>query len=91
MDPSAGSGLPSLRTAPRERVTHHGDYLGNVKRQRRAEDLIVRDFIRLREAWKLRRENERLATELRKAHLVIEVQKKVALLWERQVGPEEKS
>jgi hypothetical protein len=39
----------------------------------------------------LRRENERLVGELRKAHLVIEVQKKVALLWERQVGPEENS
>jgi transposase len=43
------------------------------------------------ELRKLRRENERLSIELRKAHLVIEVQKKVALLWERQVGPEEKS
>lgn len=43
------------------------------------------------EVRKLRRENERLTGELRKAHLVIEVQKKVALLWERQVGPEEKS
>ena len=39
----------------------------------------------------LRLENERLAEELRKAHFVIDVQKKVALLWEQQAGPERRS
>jgi transposase len=61
--------------------------LNGRKRGPQARPVDLRD----EELRKLRRENERLGLELRKAHLVIEVQKKVALLWERQVGPEEKS
>jgi transposase-like protein len=61
--------------------------LNGRKRGPQARPVDPRD----EELRKLRRENERLEVELRKAHLVIEVQKKVALLWERQVGPEEKS
>ena len=61
--------------------------LNGRKRGPQARPVDLRD----EELRKLRREKERLEVELRKAHLVIEVQKKVALLWERQVGPEEKS
>jgi transposase len=60
--------------------------LNGRKRGPQARPVDLRD----EELRKLRRENERLTVELCKAHLVIEVQKKVALLWERQVGPEEK-
>ena len=61
--------------------------LNGRKRGPQARPVDLRDD----ELRKLRRENERLLVELRKAHLVIQVQKKVALLWERQVGPEEES
>jgi transposase len=61
--------------------------LSGRKRGPQARPADIRDD----ELRKLRRENERLTIELRKAQLVIEVQKKVAVLWERQVGPEEKS
>ena len=61
--------------------------LNGRKRGPQARPVDPRD----EELRKLRQVNERLEVELRKAHLVIEVQKKVALLWERQVGPEEKS
>jgi transposase-like protein len=61
--------------------------LNGRKRGPQARPVDLRDD----QLRKLRRENERLTGELRKAHLVIEVQKKVALLWERQVGPEEES
>jgi len=73
-----------LSTWRRERLE---GTLDGRKRGPQARPVDPRD----EELRKLRRENERLATELRKAQLVIEVQKKVALLWERQVGPEEKS
>ena len=61
--------------------------LSGRKRGPQARPVDFRD----EELRKLRRENERLSVELRKAHLVIDVQKKVASLWERQVGPEENS
>jgi transposase len=73
-----------LSTWRRERLE---GTLNGRKRGPQARPVDLRD----EELRKLRRENERLAVELRKAHLVIDVQKKVALLWERQVGPEEKS
>jgi len=73
-----------LSTWRRERLE---GTLDGRKRGPQARPVDLRD----EELRKLRRENERLAIELRKAHLVIEVQKKVASLWERQVGPEEKS
>jgi transposase-like protein len=72
-----------LSTWRRERLE---GTLDGRKRGPQARPVDPRD----EEMRKLRRENERLTNELRKAQLVIEVQKKVALLWERQVGPEEK-
>jgi transposase len=79
-------GLYSSLLSTWRRERQEGTLTGLRKRGPQSRPVDIRD----EELRKLRRENERLAVELRKAHLVIEVQKKVALLWERQVGPEEK-
>ena len=80
-------GLYSSLLSTWRRERHEGTLQGTRKRGPQSQPVDLR----AEELRKLRHENERLASELRKAQLVIAVQKKVALLWEQQVGPAEKS
>jgi transposase len=80
-------GLYSSLLSTWRRERQQGTLQSPRKRGPKAEPIDPRQ----QQLHQLQRDNDRLTGELQKAHLVIEVQKKVALLWEQQVGPEKKS
>ena len=80
-------GLYSSHLSTWRRERQEGTLQAPRKRGPQAQPADPRD----EELRRLRSDNDRLVEELRKAHLVIGIQKKVAILWEQQLGPERTS